>query len=114
MEDQETNPSEVVEEPTEESIEEISEETVEDQAEEAVDEAEDSEDEEAEEEESESADDKMIKLKAVKACNLGKIDRNGPTIHFTEGETKDVKYDEAHKRVVDNYVEGGFLKIVKK
>lgn len=115
MEEENQNPSEVVEEPTEETVEETSEETVEDQAEEAVDEAEESEDESAEdEEESEAADDKMITLKAVKACNLGKIERDGVMIHFVKGEEKEVKYDKPHKRIVDMYVEGGFLKVVKK
>ena len=56
---------------------------------------------------------KTIKVKALFAVNLGKIEREGSVIHFAEGETKEIKDDAAHRRVADMYIEGGFLEIVK-
>lgn len=54
----------------------------------------------------------FIRVEALQKCNLGKLERNGPTIWFEKGMTRRVPYYDQCKIIIDQHIEGRFLKII--
>ena len=54
----------------------------------------------------------FIRVEALQKCNLGKLERNGPTIWFEKGMIRRVPYYDKCKIIIDQHVDGRFLKIL--
>lgn len=57
-------------------------------------------------------DKKYIKVRAIKRCNLGKIERNGATLWFEIDMIRTVPYYDRCKNIIDEHVEQRFIEIV--
>ena len=53
-----------------------------------------------------------LKVRALVKVNLGKLEKNGPTLWFEKGMERTVPYGPEYKRIIDQNIEGRFLEIV--